>query len=166
MDRLDVSISPFEDNEAPFGGIVFTVTAAVNGRSLPDWLDVDEFFNALGRSGRLPIFNCSCGVLGCGGYFVDVQSAADCWVWANRYSGEWASIKPFDECRFVFPWRNVREAAGLLLAMLYTITAQRPGEPVYSATTGLDLAERLPYYVDKYNSLPEGEPDFNASRAG
>ena len=153
MDRLDVRISPFRIDESPFGGVVFTVTALVNGRTLPEWLDVDAFFGALAKDGRLPVFNCSCGVLGCGGYFVDVQITPDAWIWTNRYHSEYASAAPFARCRFAFPWENVREVAGRLLATLRTITAGHPGEPVHSATTGPDLAERLPFYVEKYDAL-------------
>lgn len=152
MDRLTVSISPYADNS--FGGVVFTVTAVVNGFGLPEWLDVDEFFRALTRQGQLPVFNCSCGVLGCGGYYIDVERTSASWVWRNRYRSDDPRARPHAEYRFEFTWENVREAAGELLATLYTIMAQRPGESVHSSTTGPDLAERLPHYVEVYNQLP------------
>lgn len=152
MDTLSVSISPYEANLA-LDGYVFTVTAIVNGRSLPDWLDVDEFFSSLHQSGRLPIFNCSCGCLGCGGYYMDVHAEARSVTWANRYKTDGKREAPFDDCFYRFAREDIRNAAGELLATLYTITGQNPGAEVRSGTTGVDLAERLPYYQQQYDSL-------------
>lgn len=69
---------------------VYKNIARVKGRMVPviDWqislyingnkLDEDEvfvedvFFNSLLYSGKYPMFTCTCGIFGCGGYYVDV----------------------------------------------------------------------------------------------
>lgn len=46
----------------------------INGNKLShnEVLVVEEFFNTILRSGVYPLFTCSCGVFGCGGYYVEV----------------------------------------------------------------------------------------------
>ncbi len=42
---------------------------------------------SLKNNGILPIFNCSCGVVGCGGAYVKVAHKKDRVVWEKLYSG-------------------------------------------------------------------------------
>lgn len=46
----------------------------INGNKLAhdEVLVVEEFFNTLLRPGIYPLFTCSCGIFGCGGYYVEV----------------------------------------------------------------------------------------------
>jgi hypothetical protein len=84
MDRLVVTIGPAEgvgDNEPTLG---LYGAAVVNGQELPDVHDIDVFFEALTNSGPLPLFTCTCGVFGCGGYYIGVAHGADAWIWRNR----------------------------------------------------------------------------------
>jgi len=168
VDELSVSISPAE----PSGfddGVYFLVTAFVNGEALFDWLDVDEFFKSLHPGGGgdpdgegastatrpLPIFNCSCGCFGCGGYYVDVTHTPEALVWENTYFTDGADREPFARWCYALPWRNVRDVAGELIAAIYSAQAQSPSGEVRYGSTGVEVTERLPYYLERYETLPD-----------
>lgn len=176
MDKLTVQIGPCEDSLF-LDGVDFLVTALANGRALPDVLDVDEFFRALKGAGRvsaagvgvrrrskslppparrLPIFNCSCGCFGCGGYYVDVTLTPEALIWENAYTNEGARAEPRDRWRYAFPWHNVREVAGELIAAIYTARAQHPNCEIRYGATGVEVTERLSYYLECYEALPDG----------
>jgi hypothetical protein len=175
MDELTVSISPAEPNGF-LGGVYFLVTASVNGTPLFDYLDVDEFFKSLDpesgegrrnapRKGAigvvtrwLPIFNCDCGVFGCGGYHVDVTLTRDALLWEGA-SPDPNAIAAGTAVVYSFPWRNVRDVAGELIAAIYTAQAQSPSGEVRYGTTGVEVTERLPYYLERYEALAGHDMD-------
>src|SRR5918911_3209724 len=86
MDQLTVTFAPAEGvgyNEPTLG---LYASAVVNGQELPEVLDIDVFFEALAGTGVLPLFTCTCGVFGCGGYYIGVARTAEAWIWRNRYA--------------------------------------------------------------------------------
>lgn len=36
-------------------------------------LVVTEFYNSLTHQGKFPMYTCSCGIFGCGGFYIDVE---------------------------------------------------------------------------------------------
>lgn len=104
---------------------------------------------------RLPLFTCDCGTFGCGGYYVDVTLLPDALVWENAYSPFAGSAHtPRVYSRREFPWPNVREVAGELIAAIYTARAQNASGEVRYGATGVEMTARLPYYLERYEALP------------
>ncbi|GGH60258.1 hypothetical protein GCM10008014_34620 [Paenibacillus silvae] len=47
---------------------------------------VEEFFESLLSPGIYPLFTCTCGIFGCGGYYVEVVHDADRIIWLTEQS--------------------------------------------------------------------------------
>jgi len=56
MDYLRIEVSPAEVTGHKHAAVGLYTVARINGRALPDILDVDAFFDALTGRGRLPLF--------------------------------------------------------------------------------------------------------------
>ncbi len=74
------------------GLILFAVYVTVDGHTVAegrgarrDILDVEAFFGAWDTSGLAPLFICTCGDFGCGGYYVGVSSDTTAWVLRDWY---------------------------------------------------------------------------------
>lgn len=171
LDKLAVEIEPCLE-DAMEGGALFLVHVFVNGEALPDVLDVDVFFNGLDtghlgrperRAGknrhwknpiwRMPPFNCSCGVFGCGGYYVDVTVAPNALIWANHYRSMSLREEPVKRWRGEFAWENVVAVAGEILAGICVAQARSPNGEVRYGTSGVEVTERLPFYRERRESL-------------
>lgn len=67
---------------------------------------VEEFFKSLLNPGRYPLFTCSCGVFGCGGYYVEVVHETEGIIWLTEQS-------PFNDHtiessnKFIFSWVQI-----------------------------------------------------------
>jgi hypothetical protein len=137
MDQLAVTLTPAEGagyNEPTLG---LYAAAVVNGQELPEVLDIDVFFGALTGTGVLPLFTCTCGVFGCGGYYIGVAHTADAWIWRNRYPPDDAPnpahVMEVGELRFA--WPQVRAVATDLLATLHGLQRDKPGVRLMVAST-------------------------------
>lgn len=67
---------------------------------------VAEFFKSLAHPGKRPMYTCSCGIFGCGGFYIDVKYTKH----KVRWGTEQATFKPF-----VFSKENVRRVARQLI---------------------------------------------------
>jgi len=66
----------------------------------------DVFFESLRNPGKYPMFTCTCGIFGCGGYYVDVVHKDKTIIWTTHQSPfEDSAIKSTN--RFVFLWSNI-----------------------------------------------------------
>ncbi|MEK3786894.1 hypothetical protein [Paenibacillus sp. FSL K6-1230] len=69
---------------------------------------VEEFFKSLLNPGIYPLFTCTCGIFGCGGYYVEVIHEADRIIWLTEQS-------PFNDQtiessnKFIFLWAQIFE---------------------------------------------------------
>ncbi|MDQ0170080.1 hypothetical protein [Paenibacillus tundrae] len=105
-------------------GKVYKNITKVKGRMIPsvDWrlmlyinenkLDedevfvVEEFYKSLLSPGTYPLFTCSCGVFGCGGYYVEVVHETERIIWLTEQS-------PFNDHtiessnKFIFSWVQI-----------------------------------------------------------
>lgn len=69
---------------------------------------VEEFFKSLLNPGVYPLFTCTCGIFGCGGYYVEVIHEAERVIWLTEQS-------PFDDRtiessnKFIFSWDQIIE---------------------------------------------------------
>jgi hypothetical protein len=157
MDQLAVTLAPAEgvgDNEPTLG---LYASAVVNGQDWPEVLDIDVFFLALTGTGVLPLFTCTCGVFGCGGYYIGVACTAEAWIWRNRYSPD-DTPNPahvIDVGELLFAWPRVRPVAADLLATLQTLQRDTPGVRLMAASTGIDLRDRLAYYEEQVQAISD-----------
>lgn len=69
---------------------------------------VEEFFKSLLSPGTYPLFTCTCGIFGCGGYYVEVIHEAGRIIWLTKQS-------PFKDQtiessnKFIFSWAQIFE---------------------------------------------------------
>ncbi len=155
MDQLTVTIAPEEETGHGEPALGLYVSAVVNGQELPDILDIDVFFDALTGSGPLPLFTCTCGVFGCGGYYVGVARGDDAWMWRNRYAPDDEPnpgyVMEVGELRFA--WPEVRAVATALLDTLHTLQRNKPGVRLMPAYSGVDLRGRLDHYAEQVQDI-------------
>ena len=167
MDKLTIAIDPAEDNSAS-NGVFFTVNASINGEALSEWLDVDEFFQSLNLlddlvaalyrsrtktrraalaplTKQIPIFNCSCGCFGCGGYSVDVTPTPEALLWESEFAHA-SQCAQAARREFSLPWSNIRDVAGELLAAIYNVIPQSLSGEVGSAVMSVNLARDFPSF--------------------
>ncbi len=155
MDHLEIEVNRGKE----FGpdDILLSIKAVINGGAWPKKLDVDVFFDALTRDGRLPLFTCGCGVFECGGYYVDVSRTRAGWTWRNRYApnnpehADHATI--LEPIEVHFSWANVRAAAGTLLAALQTLRHDTPTARLTTSISSGDLSSHLARYDEQAQAL-------------
>ena len=101
---------------------------------------------------RVPIFNCSCGAFGCGGYYVEVTRTREALIWEGPFvhSSQEAGRTMM---RFAFSWDNVQGVASELIAAIASATRQYPDGEVGSGVMSVNLVERLPFYRERYEAL-------------
>ncbi|MOA09204.1 hypothetical protein D3C78_1290180 [compost metagenome] len=67
---------------------------------------VEEFFKSILNPGIYPLFTCTCGIFGCGGYYVEVIHEFESVIWLTEQS-------PFDDRtvkssnKFIFSWEQI-----------------------------------------------------------
>ncbi|GGF69417.1 hypothetical protein GCM10010912_13160 [Paenibacillus albidus] len=77
----------------------------------------DVFLKSLLYSGKYPMFTCTCGIFGCGGYYVDVLLNNETVIWTTHQSlFEDKAIKSSN--KFVFSWSNIIEFSEELMQRL------------------------------------------------
>ncbi len=155
MDQLAVTIAPEEETGHGEPALGLYASAVVNGQELPHVLDIDVFFEALTGSGPLPLFTCTCGVFGCGGYYIGVAYGDNAWIWRNRYAPDDepnpGHIMEVGELRFA--WPEVRAMAMDLLTTLRALQRDKPGVRLMVAYTGVDLRGRLDHYAEQVQAI-------------
>ncbi|MDI4644279.1 hypothetical protein [Cohnella hashimotonis] len=62
---------------------------------------ISEFFNSLAADGRFPMFTCSCGIFGCGGFYIDVHHKKNSVTWVTEQSTDKKHLFTSDNIRFV-----------------------------------------------------------------
>ncbi|WP_240480079.1 hypothetical protein [Paenibacillus fonticola] len=66
----------------------------------------EEFFKSLLHPGKYPMFTCTCGIFGCGGYHVEVIHGDKSVIWLTEQSPfEDRSIKSSN--KFIFSWDQI-----------------------------------------------------------
>ncbi|MEK5489141.1 hypothetical protein MKZ24_00140 [Paenibacillus sp. FSL R7-0297] len=68
--------------------VTSTISLYVNGLRLNEdegeVFVVTEFFESLTRQGRIPMYTCSCGIFGCGGFYIDVLYKKETVIWGTE----------------------------------------------------------------------------------
>ncbi|PNQ84095.1 hypothetical protein MF625_004348 [Paenibacillus polymyxa] len=88
--------------------IDWRIVLYINGNKLDEdeVLVEDEFLKSLICPGKYPMFTCTCGIFGCGGYYVEVSHEDDRLFWLTEQS-------PFKEQfvktsnKFAFSWDHI-----------------------------------------------------------
>ncbi|OMF02625.1 hypothetical protein [Paenibacillus sp. FSL H7-0331] len=66
----------------------------------------DEFFKSLLNPGKYPMFTCTCGIFGCGGYYVEVIHEGERVIWLTEQSPfEDRAVKSLN--KFIFSWDQI-----------------------------------------------------------
>lgn len=79
---------------------------------------IEQFFESLLHGGDFPMFTCTCGIFGCGGYFVNVAHTTKgiTWKMENIPLKLLQNEKP--PTKFHFTWEVITTAAQQLLSLL------------------------------------------------
>lgn len=97
---------------------------------MPEWFEYCEFLGATQQSGRYALFTCSCGIFGCGGYWVDVECTEDAWVLRNGFAPYDADEPEEQVLIFAFeyriPWEQVVAAIAQIRAALLILLSRMP----------------------------------------
>lgn len=99
--------------------IKWCISLDINGHKLDkDEVFVEDvFFESLCYPGHYPMFTCTCGIFGCGGYYVDVVHDNEAMIWTTQQSPyEDKTIKSTN--RFVFSWSNIIDFSEKLIQRL------------------------------------------------
>ncbi|WP_334076638.1 hypothetical protein [Paenibacillus sanfengchensis] len=78
---------------------------------------VDVFFQSLLAPGKYPMFTCTCGIFGCGGYYVDVYHEDHSVIWITEQTPFMDKSVP-GQRRFVFPFHEMSAFAQALVYKL------------------------------------------------
>jgi hypothetical protein len=115
----------------PDGSLNVCARAVVNGKELPEVLGLCTMLSAIEKSGRYPLFYCTCGDFGCGGYWVDVECTKDAWIWRNGYypadEDEPEQQWPMYEFEYRIPWSQVRAAIAQTCDEIVEVRENRGG---------------------------------------
>ena len=138
--RLSVDI---DHEEAPTNGISMYIDVYVDDKIMDDILDIEVFFDAIEKNGRYPLFTCTCGCFGCGGYYVDIECTEDAWIMKNKYHPHDERIL-VEEFEYRFTWTQVCLVATQIKDHVMRI-CQEQSEPVpiISGASGNDLRNCL-----------------------
>lgn len=149
----------YEESPASNNGIGFFITVWFNDVNMKDILDVDEFFKVIDTAGISPLFTCSCGGFGCGGYYVEAIHEKTGIVFKNSYKpletvAESSIIERFE---FTVSWEEIYRMGKQILDLLEEIIAKWPGYLIFSGSySELDLAERIDCYRETWHRLKAG----------
>lgn len=148
MDTLDISIT-HEESPASNGSISVMIKVRINGKEMAEILDVDNFFESIGKRGMYPIFTCTCGVFECGGYYVFVDHSETSWVLKNSYSpaDDPAKSKIINTFEYHIPWEDVMKAGCKIIKFLLETHNKRPDYRIYSGSFGIDISYWIPEYI-------------------
>ena len=130
--------------------ILFAAYVTVDGHAIAegrgarrDILDIEAFFAAWNAAGLVPLFTCTCGSFGCGGYYVGVSSDARAWVLRDWY-GALDKVR-HDRFEYRIPWEQVRYTATQIVEAISALREDAP-LPIRCGFAGTDLAPRVDAY--------------------
>ncbi|WP_238650853.1 hypothetical protein [Paenibacillus piscarius] len=98
---------------------------------------VTEFFESLMQQGQLPMYTCSCGIFGCGGFYVHVSYKDQGVMWETEQSAY---------RKFMFTRENVRCVAQKLIKELSALNDLR-------TASGLQTYHNLDSYRAKLDGF-------------
>lgn len=84
------------------------ISLYINGNKLheDELFVVEEFFKSLLNPGKYPLFTCTCGIFGCGGYYVEIIHEDESVIWLTEQSPiDDRTVKSSN--KFVFPWDQI-----------------------------------------------------------
>ncbi|SEU19702.1 hypothetical protein [Paenibacillus sp. NFR01] len=104
--RVYKNISKVKGRMVPI--IDWKITLFINGIKLEeDEVFVpEEFFDSLRAPGKYPMFTCTCGIFGCGGYEVEVIHEDKHVVWITEQS-PFADPSVISTNTFIFSWEQI-----------------------------------------------------------
>jgi hypothetical protein len=144
--RMTVKIT---HEKSPVGGISVFTDVHFGERKMEDILDIAVFFRALEKDGRQPLFTCSCGCFGCGGYYTDVECTEKAWILRNKYHplGE----KHLESFEYHVSWEQVASVADLIKDYVMQVARDNPGVMIMSGTISeIDLRK---FFSQEYGDL-------------
>lgn len=81
---------------------------------------VEQFFNSLLHPGEYPMFTCTCGIFGCGGYYVNVSHTSEGILWSTERTPfkEFSELPHLNRTIFHFTWEGIVSVAQQFLSQL------------------------------------------------
>lgn len=150
VNLLDITI---EQSKSGVGGCSLDVELYADREAMDDIVDIEVLFAAIKTDGHYPLFTCSCGCFGCGGYYVDVACRDDFWILRNKYDPN--SDKLIAEFEYRFPWEQVFIAITKIRDCIRAILTDWPNERILSGiSSAFDPAV---VFADKEITLREVE---------
>jgi hypothetical protein len=114
---------------------------------------IDEFFNSLLYPAKYPMFTCTCGIFGCGGYYVEVRHVEETVIWqTEQHPFSDKSIKSSN--KFIFPLSNIIDFAEELVRKLAELRD-------LMLSHGLDYRNDLEKYEDIIQKIRKTEKHNN-----
>jgi hypothetical protein len=132
----------YEESIANNQAIGLYITVWFHDTQMKYILDVDEFFKAMETPGISPLFTCSCGGFGCGGYFVKVIHDQTGVIFKNSYKPEGTldDSNLIDRFEFAVPWGDIKRMSEKILEIIAEIISKWPGYLIFSGSySDLDL---------------------------
>ena len=140
----------FDHEESPAAEKLISIFIEVEfeKNKMKDILNIDGLFSAVQKQGFQPLFTCSCGTFGCGGYYINVSHSDNEIVFRNIYKpveepNEAYLIEAF-EC--ALSWEDLYFIVSEVYEKLVWISGQYQNYDVCSGTYGPGLMNRLSSY--------------------
>ncbi|WP_219836078.1 hypothetical protein [Paenibacillus sp. R14(2021)] len=86
--------------------IDFEILVFINQHELDDVFVLEDYFKSLNHEGKYPMFTCSCGIFGCGGFYVHVTHSKDYITWRTDHS-PFKDIEIRSANLFKFTWKEM-----------------------------------------------------------
>lgn len=147
-------------------------TMVLDGAELEN-LDIAEFFQVLGTSGRVPLFTCGCGDFECGGFNVEVLATPEAWIRRIPFDREqklpdtipenpdapWFGYvsdlrrRAIQVVEYCLSWKSVQEVASKLITSLLSIRDEHPHAAIICGTLGVEISGRIADFSSALSKL-------------
>jgi hypothetical protein len=117
---------------------------------MKDILDVDALFSTIESEGYIPLFTCSCGSFGCGGYYINISHTTDGLLLRNKYKPvnnptEGDLIDTFEND---LSWEDLYFIASEVYEYMCDLVKKYPGYSLCTGAYGENLVQRLNHYEE------------------
>jgi len=111
-------------------------------------LDINGLFSAAQHEGFQPIFTCSCGTFGCGGYYMNVSHSENGIVLRNFYKSVDAPTEAdlIEDIEYELSWEDLYFMISEVYKKLAWLTKQYPEYDVCSGTFGPGVLGNMERY--------------------
>jgi hypothetical protein len=144
-----------EESVAANDLISLGITVEFEGQKMKDILDIDGLFMMIESEGFIPLFTCSCGSFGCGGYYINVSHNIDGLILNNKYKpvNNPTENDLFEIFQNDLSWEDLYFIASEVYEYISDLVEKHPGYGVCSGTYGENLISKLIQYEELLDIL-------------